>query len=112
MKQVRGFNYSKVNPSPLNKVNLSVYSPQCMKLIGLHSDYYSQEDKKKDEEANDQTTKTAGESEETSTEQKAEKKEEGIIEDDEQQSLQNVEEKEIKEENPLIEESKTAPQTI
>ena len=37
------------------------------------------------------------------------KKEEGIIEDDEQQSLQNVEEKEIKEENPLIEESKTAP---
>ncbi len=47
MKQVRGFNYSKVNPSPLNKVNLSVYSPQCMKLIGLHSDYYSQEDKKK-----------------------------------------------------------------
>jgi hypothetical protein len=40
MGQVRGFNYSKVIPSPLNNVKLSIYSPQCMKLIGLYSDSY------------------------------------------------------------------------
>ena len=35
IKEVRGYNYSKVNPEPLNDVSLGIVSESCMKWIGL-----------------------------------------------------------------------------
>jgi len=40
-KQVKGFNYSKVTPSPLKNVKLVSYSESCMKWIGLYQPKYS-----------------------------------------------------------------------